>query len=99
MTQMEHMKEALLETEKIRAIQEELCGFLLNEVVNPVGEIMMDQICITIRTRVQIADPNVELDKLMELNVIFDLRVCTRCLYIILSQIQYYISHTTYFIY
>nr|TKW22537.1 hypothetical protein SEVIR_4G235100v2 [Setaria viridis] len=33
-----HMKEALLETEKIRAIQEQLSGFLLDEVVNPAGE-------------------------------------------------------------
>ena len=37
-----HMKEELLETEKIRAIQEQLSGFLLDEVVNPAGEFHND---------------------------------------------------------
>ena len=32
-----HMKEELLETEKLRAIQEQLSEFLLDEVVNPAG--------------------------------------------------------------
>ena len=42
MTQMQQMKEALLETEKIRAIQEQLCGFFMDEVVNPKGEFHHD---------------------------------------------------------
>ena len=36
------MKENLIEPERIRAIQEALCGFLLNEVVNPKGEFYSD---------------------------------------------------------
>nr|TKW02918.1 hypothetical protein SEVIR_7G030900v2 [Setaria viridis] len=39
---MRDMKEALLETEKIRAIQEQFSGFLLDEVVNPAGEFHND---------------------------------------------------------
>lgn len=47
MTQMRDMKEAL-EMEKIKAIQEQLSGFVLEEVVNPAGSsIMMVQICDT----------------------------------------------------
>ena len=29
------MKEDLIELERVRAIQEALCGFLLDEVINP----------------------------------------------------------------
>ena len=36
------MKENLIEPEKIRAIQEALCGFLLDEVINPKGEFHSD---------------------------------------------------------
>lgn len=36
------MKEELIETERIRAIQEEMCGFLLDEVINPNGEFYAD---------------------------------------------------------
>jgi hypothetical protein len=32
------MKEKFLETEQIRLIQEQLCGFLLDEIINPHGE-------------------------------------------------------------
>jgi len=32
------MKEDLIELARIRAIQESLCGFLLDEVINPKGE-------------------------------------------------------------
>ena len=39
---MRDMKEALPEMEKIRVIQEQLSGFLLDEVVNPVGELHND---------------------------------------------------------
>jgi hypothetical protein len=36
------MKEDLIEPERVRAIQESLCGFLLDEVINPVGEFCAD---------------------------------------------------------
>ena len=36
------MKENLIEPKKIRAIQEGLCGFLLDEVINPKGEFHSD---------------------------------------------------------
>ena len=36
------MKENLIEPERIRAIQEALCGFLLDEVINPNGEFYSD---------------------------------------------------------
>ena len=36
------MKENLIESERIRAIQEGLCGFLLDEVINPNGEFHSD---------------------------------------------------------
>ena len=36
------MKENLIESERIRAIQEALCGFLLDEVINPKGEFYSD---------------------------------------------------------
>ena len=32
------MKEELIEMARVRAIQEALCGFLLDEVINPKGE-------------------------------------------------------------
>ena len=37
------MKEDLIESERIRAIQESLCGFLLDEVINRKGEFYSDQ--------------------------------------------------------
>ena len=36
------MKERLIEPKRIRAIQEGLCGFLLDEVINPKGEFHSD---------------------------------------------------------
>ena len=36
------MREELIEPERLRAIQEQLCGFLLEEVVNPKGEFYCD---------------------------------------------------------
>jgi hypothetical protein len=36
------MKEELIEPERIKAIQEEICGFLLDEVINPKGEFYAD---------------------------------------------------------
>ena len=32
------MKEELIEMARVRAIQEAICGFLLDEVINPKGE-------------------------------------------------------------
>ena len=46
------MKEDLIEPARIRAIQESLCGFLLDEVINPKGEFYSDQ-----RISVAQADP------------------------------------------
>jgi len=37
------MKEVLIELARIRTIQESLCGFLLDEVINPKGEFDSDQ--------------------------------------------------------
>ena len=37
------MKEDLIEPARIRAIQEPLCGFLLDEVINRKGEFYSDQ--------------------------------------------------------
>jgi hypothetical protein len=36
------MKEDLIEPERIRSIQEAICGFLLDEVINPNGEFHAD---------------------------------------------------------
>jgi len=46
------MKENLIEPKRISAIQESLCGFLLDEVINPKGEFHSDQ-----RISVARADP------------------------------------------
>ena len=32
------MENALIQPERIKAIQESICGFLLDEVINPTGE-------------------------------------------------------------
>ena len=40
--QIWRLKENLIEPERIRAIQEALCGFLLDEVINPNGEFHSD---------------------------------------------------------
>jgi hypothetical protein len=32
------MKEDLIEPERVKAIQESLCGFLMDDVINPAGE-------------------------------------------------------------
>ena len=47
------MAEDLIEPERIRAIQESIYGFLLDEVINPNGEFYADP-----RTSVARADPN-----------------------------------------
>ena len=46
------MKEELIEMARIRAIQEAICGFLLDEVINPKGEFHGD-----LRTSVAQEDP------------------------------------------
>ena len=37
-----YIREGLLETQKIQLIQEQLCGFLLDEVIHPAGEFHVD---------------------------------------------------------
>ena len=49
------MKEELIEMARIRAIQEAICGFLLDEVINPKGEFHGD-----LRTSVAKEDPTME---------------------------------------
>jgi len=46
------MKENLIKPERIREIQESLCGFLFDEVINPKDEFYSDQ-----RISVAQADP------------------------------------------
>ena len=46
------MKEELIEMARVRAIQEAMCGFLLDEVINPKGEFHGD-----LRTSVAKEDP------------------------------------------
>ena len=46
------MKEELIEMAWVRAIQEAICGFLLDEVINPKGEFHGD-----LRTSVAKEDP------------------------------------------
>jgi hypothetical protein len=46
------MKEELIEMARIKAIQEAICGFLLDEVINPKGEFYGD-----VRTSVAEKDP------------------------------------------
>ena len=40
--QVMKMREDLIEPERIKAIQEQLIGFLLDEVINPKGEFWVD---------------------------------------------------------
>ena len=52
MSQHWRMKEELIEMARVRAIQDAMCGFLLNEVINPKGEFHGD-----LRTSVAKEDP------------------------------------------
>ena len=52
MSQHWRMKEELIEMARVRAIQEAMCGFLLDEVINPKGEFHGD-----FRTSVAKEDP------------------------------------------
>ena len=52
MSQRWWMKEELIEMARVRAIQEAICGFLLDEVINPKGEFYGD-----LRTCVAKEDP------------------------------------------
>ena len=47
------MENALIQPERIKAIQESICGFLLDEVINPTGEFYANP-----RISVGRADPN-----------------------------------------
>ena len=50
------MKEELIEMARVRAIQEALCGFLLDEVINPKGEFHGD-----LRTSVAKENPTMRM--------------------------------------
>ena len=50
------MAEALIQPERIKTIQESICGFLLDEVINPNGEFYADP-----RISVGRLDPNKNL--------------------------------------
>ena len=50
------MAEALIQPERIKAIQESICGFLLDEVINPTGEFYANP-----RISVGQADPNKDI--------------------------------------
>ena len=50
------MENDLIQPERIKAIQESICGFLLDEVINPNGEFYADP-----RISVGRADPNKDI--------------------------------------
>ena len=50
------MVEGLIEPERIKAIQELICGFLLDEVINPNGEFYAD-----LKISVGRVDPNKDI--------------------------------------
>jgi len=50
------MAEALIHPERIKTIQESICGFILDEVINPTGEFYANP-----RINVGRADPNKDI--------------------------------------
>ena len=50
------MAEGLIELERLKAIQESICGFLLDEIINPNGEFYADP-----RISVGRVDPNKDI--------------------------------------
>ena len=50
------MEDALIEPERIKVIQESICGFILDEVINPTGEFYANP-----RISVGRADPNKDI--------------------------------------
>ena len=52
------MADALIEPERIKAIQESICGFILDEVINPTGEFYANP-----RITVGRADPNKHINE------------------------------------
>ena len=56
------MKENLIEPARIRAIQEALCGFLLDEVINPKGEFYSNQRISVARADLKKHDDNNDED-------------------------------------
>ena len=50
------MADDLIQSERIKAIQESICGFLLDEVINPNGEFYADP-----KISVGRADPNKDI--------------------------------------
>ena len=78
------MAEKLIESERIKAIQESICGFLLNEVINPNGEFYADP-----RISVGRVDPNKDISD-EEAETLYLVQICrtklicvTTCKYII----------------
>ena len=51
------MENTLIQPEKIKAIQESICGFLLDEVINPTGEFHGN-----LKISVGRADPNKDIN-------------------------------------
>ena len=52
------MADALIQLERIKAIQESICGFLLDEVINPTGEFYENP-----KISVGRADPNKDISE------------------------------------
>ena len=50
------MAEALIQPERIKTIQESICGFLLDEIINPTGEFYANP-----KISVGRADPNKDI--------------------------------------
>ena len=50
------MENDLIQPERIKAIQESICGFLLDEVINPTGEFYANS-----RISVGLADTNMDI--------------------------------------
>ena len=50
------MAEVLIQPERIKTIQESICGFLLDEIINPTGEFYANP-----RLSVSRADPNKDI--------------------------------------
>ncbi|CAN6217309.1 unnamed protein product [Urochloa humidicola] len=57
------MKEDLIEEAKFLAIQEQLCGFLIDEVINPKGEFYCDH-----SVSIGLIDPNKDVDDDKDIN-------------------------------
>ena len=59
------MANALIQPERIKAIQESICGFLLDEVINPTGEFYANP-----KISVGRADPNKDTEMMRPLRTL-----------------------------